>query len=87
MNDEWDGILEEYRELDEPDQEELREYFNSVIAEDNLGTFIFDKENLLEDIVAKLNALDDGDKEKFASAVEESRLISIPSTAESENPE
>ena len=65
----------------------MREYFNTVTTDDELGTFIFDKGNLLEDVVARLNALDDGDKEKFGSAVEESRLISIPSTAESENPE
>ena len=79
--------MELYDKLDSPDQDELREHFNTVTTDDELGTYIFDKENSNEDVKAKLNALDDEDQEKFASAVKETRLISILSTEDSENPE
>ena len=53
--------MELYDKLDSPDQDELREHFNTVTTDDELGTYIFDKENSNEDVKAKLNALDDED--------------------------
>ena len=87
FEEERDGIIEDYDKLYPPEQQEQREYFNTVTTQDDLGDFIFDKENTWEDVEAKLDALDEEDKEKLASAIEETRLISILSTKESDNPE
>ena len=61
--------MADYDQLDEPEQEEQREYFNNVTTDDELGTFIFDGEKDEHDVSAKLYNLDEEDQENFTEAV------------------
>ena len=67
--DGMDAVIEGYDLLNQSEKEEMREYFNTVTNDNELGTSLFDKDYSWEDFKAKLNALDDEGQAKFANAI------------------
>ena len=47
----------------------MREYFNSVTSEGDLGEVLFGGDNTFEDLQAKVNAMDDEGQKQFCTAV------------------
>ena len=64
-------------ELDDKELEEMKEYFNSVTSEDDLGDVLFSDDNTFEDVQAKINSMDDEGQQQFSEAIKESQLITI----------
>ena len=50
------------------DLNEMEEYFNNITSEKELGTVLFNTENSYEDVLAKINELDDEAQQKFIIA-------------------
>ena len=77
-----DRIMADYNQLDESEQNEQLKYFNNVTKDDELGTFIFDREKEDHEITEKLSYdLDEEDQRNFIDAVDETRFITIRSIA------
>ena len=47
----------------------MREYFNSVTSEDDLGDVLFGGDYAYDDLQAKVNAMDDEGQKQFCTAV------------------
>ena len=59
LEENFDAIREAMADLNETDLNELKEYFNSVTSEDDLGDVLFNEDNTFEDVQSRINALDD----------------------------
>ena len=49
--------------MEEDELHEIREHFNSITSEDDLGDVLFGENSSFDDVRAKINALDDEGQE------------------------
>ena len=55
----------------------MREYFNTVTSEDDLGDVLFSGESCFDDVKSKVNSLDDESQKLFTNAVKETNLVEL----------
>ena len=67
----FDAMHETIADMDEKDQNEMREYFNHITSEQDLGDVLFNAENTFEEVQSKINALDEESQKQFIEAVNE----------------
>ena len=73
----FDTMREQVAELADKEVDDMREYFNSVTSEGDLGDVLFGGDYTYEDLQAKVNAMDDESQRQFTAAVQESQLLTI----------
>ena len=59
LKENFDAMQEAIANLATNDLNEMEEYFNNITSEKELGTVLFNTENSYEDVLAKINELDD----------------------------
>ena len=67
----FDAMHEAIADMDEKDQNEMKEYFNNITSEQDLGDVLFNAENTFEEVQSKINALDEESQKQFIEAVNE----------------
>ena len=65
----FEKFQESIKQLTEEERDEMKNCFNKVTSDDDLGNVLFDTENSFYDVKYKIDSLSDEDQQKFIGAM------------------
>ena len=67
----FDALHEAIADIDGKELNEMKEYFNNITSEDDLGDMLFNVDNTFDEVQSKIKALDNESQVQFIEAVNE----------------